>query len=64
MTTVRNTETGATQSYSIGPRRAVMAAYAQSKGDYQTWQYEDRYGHLVKEHQNGYSLGDYQADKE
>lgn len=34
----------------ISPREAVIAAYAQSIGDYNTWEYEHRYGHLAKEY--------------
>lgn len=31
----------------VSPREAVIAAYAQSRGDYSTWEYEGRYGGLV-----------------
>ena len=30
------------------PRSAVIAVYAQDRGDYNTWDYEARYGDLVK----------------
>ena len=35
-------------TYSLPPREAVIAAYAQSKGDWNTWDYEKKYAHLVR----------------
>jgi hypothetical protein len=35
--------------YSCSPRDAVIAAHAQSSGDFNTWDYETRYGHLVNQ---------------
>lgn len=32
----------------ITPREAVIAAYAQSLGDWNTWDYDTRYRHLVR----------------
>lgn len=34
-------------TYSVAPRMAVICAHAQSLGDWNTWDYEKNYGHLV-----------------
>jgi hypothetical protein len=47
VTRVRNLETSEVFVYTLPPREAVMCAYAASRNDYNTWQYEERYGHLV-----------------
>lgn len=49
--------------YSLGPREAVMAAYAQDRGDYNTWDYETRYGDLPREGEAGWHCGDFSAPK-
>jgi len=65
MTTVHNmSDLTHLQTYSIGPREAVMAAYAQSRGDFNTWNYETKYGALVEESPNFYFCGDFSAKKE
>ncbi len=33
----------------LTPRQAVVAAYAQEKGDMNTWDYKKKYDHLVRE---------------
>ena len=49
-----NLRTGERRSYSCSAFDAVVAAYAQSlrgmhpRGDWYTWQYPERYGHLVE----------------
>ena len=48
MVTVFNLATYDEQTFSCTHREAVMAAYAQSKGDWNTWDYEERYGKLVR----------------
>lgn len=47
-TEVHNLATDETLSYTLPPREAVIAAYAQSRGDFNTWDYEKRYGKLVE----------------
>lgn len=50
--------------FSCAPREAVIAAYAQSKGDYNTWDYESKYGSLVRYSGEGnrtVSCGDFAA---
>jgi hypothetical protein len=44
----------------ISARQAIIAAYAQSRGDWNTWDYE-KYAHLVRANANGYRLGDFFA---
>jgi hypothetical protein len=52
------------QNYSCTPREAVIAAYAQSKNDWNTWQYAERYGHLVDEGKYTLLCGDFSAFKD
>lgn len=47
----------------ITPRMAVICAYAQAKGDSNTWDYERRYGPLVREGENTIACGDWCALK-
>ncbi|HXK39407.1 MAG TPA: hypothetical protein VJ837_01050 [Candidatus Paceibacterota bacterium] len=44
------------------PREAVIAAHAQSLGDYNTWDYEERYGSLVVNNKKTVRVGDYTAE--
>lgn len=50
LTTVVNLDTQDEQAFSIPPREAVIAAYAQSKDDWDTWDYEEKYGAMVRVH--------------
>ena len=57
--------------YTCSPREAVIAAYAQTKdtagnsvGDWNTWQYEKRYGELVIEGKMCVTCGDWSAFKD
>ena len=47
--------------YSCEPEIAVIAAYAQARGDFNTWDYSKKYGARV--YRGGYSVscGDYCA---
>ncbi len=45
----------------ITPRQAVMAAYAQDRKDFNTWDYERRYGHLIKTGMTTVRCGDFYA---
>ena len=48
--------------YTLPPREAVIAAYAQyGHGDWNTWDYETQYGHLVVTSCRHVSCGDYCA---
>ncbi len=48
LTTVHDLSSCTEQAYSCSPREAVVAAYAQSRGDWNTWDYETKYAHLVR----------------
>jgi hypothetical protein len=64
MCTVMNLETSKTQNYTCTPKEAVIAAYAQSKNDYNTWDYEIKYNHLLEEGKYTYICGDFSAFKD
>lgn len=49
MCTVMNLYDCSKQIYTCTPEKAVIAAYAQSKKDWNSWQYEERYSHLLVE---------------
>lgn len=51
----------APQVYTCGPKEAVIAAYAQSLGDYCTWLYVKTYGHLVTFGHHSVACGDFVA---
>lgn len=53
-----------TQIYTCAPQEAVVAAYAQERGDWNTWDYQARYGDLVIESDNFVTCGDFTARKE
>jgi hypothetical protein len=63
MTTVFNLATQKSAQYDCAPRQAVIAAYAQEKGDYNTWAYEQKYGPLVDEGEYTFLCGDWSALK-
>ena len=57
--------------YTCTPREAVIAAYAQNirhshntVGNWNTWQYEELYGHLVVEGKFTLACGDFSAFKD
>ena len=50
--------------YTCTPREAVMAAYAQSKMDWNTWQYAERYEHMITEGKLCLACGDFSAFKD
>jgi hypothetical protein len=52
------------QEYSCLPKEAVIAAYAQSKKDWNTWQYAERYGEMVEEGKFCFVCGDFSAFKD
>jgi hypothetical protein len=59
MTIVTNLSTGEKREYSCDSRSAVIAAYAQEKGDWNTWDYESNYGDQVVLAYRFYNLGDW-----
>jgi hypothetical protein len=62
---VKNLRTGEERIYMAGctsatdARMAVIAAYAQSRNDWNTWDYESRYGSRVERGFSGWYLGDW-----
>jgi hypothetical protein len=61
MTTVYNLAGGPEQVFSLPPRDAVIAAYAQARGDWSTWTYSTRYSALVEPTARGFCCGDFAA---
>lgn len=49
--------------FSLEPRKAVIAAHAQSLRDYNTWDYEKKYGGLVFENEQTVRCGNFTAKK-
>jgi hypothetical protein len=60
-TTVYHLGTDQVLRYTLPPRQAVIAARAQAEGDYNTWDYETKYGPRVREGKYGFHLGDFSA---
>ncbi len=58
---MHNLRTYAGLEFSTDPREAVMAAYAQELGDFNTWHYEAKYGAKVRRHGRTWTLGDWAA---
>lgn len=48
-------------SSNLTPEQAVIAAYAQSQGDFNTWEYESKYGDKVIRGNKTVSCGDWCA---
>lgn len=55
---VYNLRTGEVREYTLPPRHAVVAAYAQAHGDFNTWEYA-KYKDLVEEGRYSYCIGDW-----
>lgn len=64
MTTVMNLETGEKQIYACSPQEAVIAAFAQSKGDWNTWDYKEKYSHLLLEGEFTFGCKNFAAFKD
>ena len=62
--TVMNLCTNEKQVYTCEHRMAVICAYAQSNGDYNTWDYEKNYSHLIMESNFCYNCGDFGVYKD
>lgn len=61
MTEVFNLATSERGTYSCDPHQAVIAAYAQERGDYSTWDYASRYSSLVRTGPRVVVCGDWTA---
>lgn len=53
-----------TVRYTCSPKEAVVCAHAQSLGDYNTWDYDEKYNHLVEEGLYTYLCGDWSVFKD
>ena len=60
-TKVLNLETGKYILFSCDPFSAVIAAYAQSKKDWNTWEYKKKYAKLVERSKLCFTIGDFTA---
>ena len=59
---VLNLLTGETQTYTgISAQAAVISAYAQSKHDWNTWDYQARYAPLIHVEKQTIACGDFAA---
>ena len=64
MCTVMNLRTSETQVYTCSPKKAVIAAFAQSKNDWNTWDYDKKYGDMVEEGNLSFACGDFAVFKD
>ncbi len=65
MTTVMNLSNPKQKMYfSSSPKMAVIGAYATSLHDNNTWQWEERYSHLIVEGKHCVACGDWSAFKD
>jgi hypothetical protein len=62
--TVINLFTKEKKIYTCSSREAVIAAYAQEKGDWNTWQYKERYDKLVLQGRYTLLCGDWSTLKD
>ena len=62
---VRNLATGFETTYTLPPREALLACFAQHvMGNANSWEYEEKYGHLVRESVLCYHAGDWATFKD
>jgi hypothetical protein len=59
--TVVNLATREVLTYTCSPEEAVVAAYAQEHHDFNTWDYDARYGKLVEHGQHTVLCGNWSA---
>jgi len=64
MCTVMNLCTTEKQYYTCTSKQAVIATYAQSKRDWNTWDYAERYNRLVEEGKHTFLCGNFSAFKD
>ena len=62
--TVMNLSTQHKQIYTCPPDQAVVAAYAQSTGDFNTWDYDTKYNHLLEYGKCTILCGDFSVFKD
>ena len=62
MITVFNLCDNSQQYYTCSPKEAVVAAYAQKLGDFNTWDYK-KYNNLIEEGKLVFCCGDFAAFK-
>jgi len=63
MSRVKNLLNGRMIVYTCPPEVAVLAAYAQERNDFNTWDYERRYSHIRRESERFVYCGDWAASK-
>ncbi|OGL47319.1 MAG: hypothetical protein A2W05_09765 [Candidatus Schekmanbacteria bacterium RBG_16_38_10] len=61
MVTVLNLSNLTEQVYTCSPEEAVIAAYAQSTGDFNTWDYDARYSRLLEWGEHCVLCGDFSS---
>lgn len=61
MTVVLELGTNEKQLFSCSPEEAVIAAHAQSLKDFNTWDYQERYGDKVVTGEFSVACGDFAA---
>ncbi len=61
MTIVQNLATGVIIDYSCSPEDAVIAAYAQERKDWNTWNYRKKYSNLIERGKVSVLCGDWAA---
>ncbi len=62
MTTAKNLITGETRTYSHNdPKLAAISAYAQERGDNNTWDYPERYATIPQLGKYGFLAGNWYA---
>ena len=61
---VVNLATQEEQIYTCSPKEAVIAAYAQSLNDWNTWDYNNRYNKMVEEGKLTWLCGNFSVFKE
>lgn len=61
MTTVMNLSNLEKQIYTCTPEEAVVAAFAQSRKDWNTWEYATRYSWMIERGKECILCGDFSA---
>ena len=64
LVTVMNMETQERLYYTCAPKEAVVCAYAQSMDDYNTWDYDKNYNHMIEEGPEIYLCGNFGVFKD
>ena len=64
MCTVVNLATREKMIYTCDPKTAVICAYAQNKGDFNTWDYDEKYSHFVLECDSVWNCSNFSSYKD